>query len=73
MNSRLLLGICTLFLVGLVPNLAYASPCGTFPTGVIGCIPFNAVNTQGSTTATGMTLELNNLPINAFPSCTRFR
>lgn len=65
---RLWLAITSFFLLAL-PSLAYASGCGTLPSGISGlitsCIPVNIVNTQSGATSSGFQQMLSSFPTNA--------
>ena len=65
---RLWLAITSLLLLAL-PSLAYASGCGTLPSGISGlitsCIPVNIVNTQSAATSSGFQQMLSSFPTNA--------
>ena len=54
-----------LALILMLAGSLNASGCGSVPNSYIhGCIPVNVVNTQPIATATGMDLQLSNLPVN---------
>lgn len=64
------IGILSSFMIALLMGMSSAGSCGNVPTTIStlinGCIPINIINTQGSATANGFTVELGNFPITAF-------
>ena len=69
LRSPLTLGLFAFLFLALLPSLAFASGCGTLPSGIsaliTSCIPVNIVNSQTSATPTGFQQMLSSFPTNA--------